>query len=73
MNALPDPIVVDFVVVVCRGCARESTVYPDRPLRGAQEIIDWIEGKDGGGLAAQGCSCGASHCDLKMHVVGNGG
>lgn len=55
------PIEIDHVIIVCKGCKGERTVHPDRPLRGAAEVIEWIKTKP------TACACGATHCDLKMH------
>ena len=61
---MTDRIEVDYVIVICKGCKSERTVYPDRPLYGAEEVIAWIKTKPTGCMHM----CGATHCDLKMHL-----
>ncbi len=55
-------IVVDHLILVCKGCRQERTIYPDVPLIGAQEVIEWIKTKP------TRCLCGATHCDVKLHI-----
>jgi hypothetical protein len=57
-----EPVEFDHVVLVCNGCRSERTIYPDRPIRGAQELIEWMKTKP------TKCSCGALTCDVKAHV-----
>lgn len=52
----------DHVIVICQGCKGERQVYPDRPLRRVEEVLEWIK------TEPTGCVCGATHCDLKMHL-----
>lgn len=59
---IEEPVVVDHIIVVCKGCGGERTVYPDRPIRGAAELVDWIKTKP------TACPCGALTCDLKCHL-----
>ena len=56
------PIEVDHVILVCNGCRGERTIYPDKPLRGAQELIEWMKTK------TVACACGAKTCDVKAHI-----
>jgi len=56
-------IVIDEVIVICKGCSGERTVRPPKPLVGADEVHRWIQ------QGVPPCACGATHCDLKMHLV----
>jgi len=56
------PIVVDHIIAVCKGCGTERTFYPDANLKGAQALIEWIQTK------LTPCACGAPTCDIKAHV-----
>lgn len=62
MTSEDQPIEVDHVIIICSGCKGARTVYPDRLLRGSAEVIEWIKTKP------TACVCGATHCDLKMHL-----
>jgi hypothetical protein len=55
-------LVVDQITVICNGCKTERLFYPDRPLVGAEELIDWMKTK------ATACSCGAGTCDVKARL-----
>lgn len=55
-------IIVDHVIVVCKGCRGERTYYPDANLTGAQALIAWIDTK------LTPCACGAETCDVKAHL-----
>jgi hypothetical protein len=57
-------IEIDYLTLVCKGCGGERTFYPDRPLYGADELIEWMQTK------ATPCGCGATHCDVKAHIKG---
>lgn len=57
-----EPIEIDHLILVCLGCRGERIIYPDVPLRGAQELIAWIKTKP------TRCPCGATHADIKAHV-----
>jgi hypothetical protein len=54
----------DHIILVCKGCKGERTFYPDRPLRGASELIAWMNTK------MVPCGCGATHGDVKAHMKG---
>lgn len=60
---MPDPLVVDHVIVVCKSCPRERTIWPDAPLVGAQKVHEFIQR----GIAP--CGCGGTLCDLKLHIM----
>lgn len=47
MSAREVPLVCDFVVVVCSGCAAERTEHFDPPLEGAAQIHEWLTTKLG--------------------------
>jgi len=64
---MSEPIEIDHIIVVCKGCKGERTFFPDRPLRGAKELIEWLDSKP------TRCGCGATHCDVKAHLKSNGG
>lgn len=55
-------IIVDYAIAVCKGCKGERKFYPDAPLVGADAIAAFLQA----GVAP--CPCGASHCDMKLHV-----
>jgi hypothetical protein len=55
------PIEIDYIIIVCKGCRGERTIY-DVPLHGAQELIEWLKTKP------TRCGCGADTCDIKAHV-----
>jgi len=57
-------VAIDHVIVVCTGCRRERTVYFDKPLNGAQELVVWMKTK------LTPCGCGATTCDVKAHIQG---
>jgi hypothetical protein len=59
------PLEFDFIVLVCKGCAKERRIYPDRVLRGAAELIEWMKTKP------TPCECGALTCDVKAHMKGD--
>lgn len=59
---MSDRIVVDHVILICKGCRQERTIYPDIPLVGAEQLIEWMKTK------ATRCACGATHCDVKAHL-----
>jgi hypothetical protein len=54
-------IVVDHLIVVCKGCRIERTIYPDVPLVGSDALISWMSN-------IEPCSCGAKTCDVKAHL-----
>lgn len=56
------PLEIDHVIVKCKGCGREREHYPDRPLRGAEELIAWMKSQ------LFKCTCGATHCDIRAHI-----
>ena len=60
-----DRIEIDHIILVCKGCRGERTIYPDRPLYGADELIEWMKTKP------TACGCGATHCDVKAHLKGS--
>jgi hypothetical protein len=57
----------DHVIIICKTCHAERTVYPDRPLRGSKELIAFT--KDPKYMTR--CGCGGTHCDIKAHMVGD--
>ena len=59
---------VDYIIIVCKGCKRERTAHPDKPLTSAQEVKDWIDNH----LPAFACICGAKTCDLKLRLAKEG-
>lgn len=58
----PQPLIVDHVIIICKGCSRERTVWPDAPLVGAQQVRQFVD------AGIPPCGCGARYCDLKLHV-----
>ena len=58
------PFVVDAVIRVCNGCGSEVTIPIDPPWRSAQEFIAWHKA---GHIPR--CDCGATTCDLKLHIA----
>lgn len=56
------PIVIDHIIIVCKGCRQERTVYPDAPLRGAEALANWMQTR------LTPCTCGAATCDIKAHL-----
>lgn len=56
------PIEIDHIILVCKGCRGERTIYPDVPLRGAEQLIAWMKTKP------TRCACGATHCNVKAHL-----
>lgn len=55
-------IVVDHLVLVCKQCRTERTVYPDVPLYGAAELVAYMKTK------LTPCTCGATTCDVNAHI-----
>lgn len=58
------PFIVDHVVIVCKGCAGERTVWFDTPLTSAEQLITFMTTK----LTA--CPCDARLCDVKAYIKG---
>jgi hypothetical protein len=56
-------VVIDKVIVVCKGCRSERTMELPEPLVGAQAVHEWIQ------QGIPPCTCGATHCDIKMRMV----
>jgi hypothetical protein len=56
-------IIVDHLILICLGCRAERTFWPDVPLVGAAACSEWLKTKP------MRCTCGATHCDVKMHIV----
>lgn len=56
-------VVIDEIIVVCKGCRGERRMKPKEPLVGAKAVIAWIE------QGVPPCTCGATHCDIKLHMV----
>jgi hypothetical protein len=56
-------IVVDHLILICKGCFQERTIYPDVPFIGAAECAEWLKTKP------SRCICGATHCDVRMHIM----
>lgn len=54
----PQPLIVDHVIIICKGCKRERIVWPDAPLVGAAQIKQFTDA----GIAP--CGCGA----MKLHI-----
>jgi hypothetical protein len=63
-GAKPQRLIIDHIIIVCKGCHRERTVYPDRTLIGAEAFIQWTKID----LGNHRCPCGATHCDIKAHL-----
>ena len=42
--AEPKSFVIDHVVVICNGCGAKQTVWFDKALVGAEELIHWMTG-----------------------------
>lgn len=51
------------IILVCNGCRTERTLWPDVPLYGADELIEWMKTKP------TQCPCGAGTCDVKAHLL----
>ena len=64
MPAEGEELIIDHVIVVCKGCHSERTIWPDAPIIGAEQIRKFIDS----GIPP--CGCGATHCDLKLHLKG---
>lgn len=61
----PVELIIDHIIIICKGCKRERTVWPDAPLVGAAQIKKFVD------TGIPPCGCGAKLCDLKMHVKGD--
>lgn len=48
------------IIARCQGCLQERTFKPDVPIKSAEELDAWIK------RGVPRCSCGATHCDLKI-------
>lgn len=55
------PVEIDHVIVLCHGCSGKREHYPDRPIRGMEEIKLFL-----GSISP--CGCGATHCDVKLRL-----
>ena len=62
-GAQSNMIIVDRLILICLGCRAERTIWPDVPLVGAAACSEWLKTKP------TRCACGATHCDVKMHIV----
>lgn len=56
-------MVVDHIIVKCKGCGGERTFYPDANLIGAEGLLEWMKTK-----IPEGCDCGSRVADIKAHV-----
>lgn len=54
---------IDHVILVCKGCGGERRIDLDKPLTTAEEVKRWIDTRP------TPCGCGASHCDVKLHLA----
>lgn len=56
------PLVVDQVIVICKGCKGERLYYPKPNLIGAAAVKQWLDTKP------TRCICGAGTCDVKLRL-----
>jgi hypothetical protein len=56
------PMEIDQITLICNGCRSERVFYPDVPIVGAEQLIQWIKTKP------TPCSCGARTCDAKCRL-----
>lgn len=58
------PVVIDYVFLVCKVCGRQDRADIDPPLRGADQLVEWMKTN-----VRRFCSCPGSTCDVKAHLV----
>jgi len=57
---------IDYLIIICNGCARERTIDFNPLLQGAEEFDRWMKTK------LTPCGCGATHCDINAHLADTG-
>lgn len=62
---MTDMIEFDYVVLRCNICKGKHKIYPDRAIRGAQELTDWMKIQ-----VKKFCSCSSETCDVLAHIKG---
>jgi hypothetical protein len=58
-------VVIDRMIVTCLGCRSERKFYPDVPIAGVDAFEAWLK-------SIPQCACGATHCDVKAHMLETG-
>ena len=56
-------IVIDAIVIVCKGCGRTADYRPDAPLVGAAQLKEWLDSN------LVRCVCDAPKCDVHCHLA----
>lgn len=60
---------IDHIILICNGCKQERKFYPDRPIVGAEELVDWLKTKP---TQCPNVMCTATTCDVKAHLMPEG-